>query len=222
MVAHYIRIVGVGSSSLLRSTYMIKNIIFDLGGVILTHKKTLVEDILSKIFNIPVEDAKSHYLKYKDDLRTGKIDSTIFITQLRNDLKSTKSVSELLKEWEQEYKNIAYINNLVLELIDELHKNYSVYLMTDTIDLHDRYNSQRGIYNHFKYVIKSNEEGVKKPDARAFLNMLQKIDARANECCFIDDLKENIIAARKLGMKGIIYKNVTQLKQDLERIGLNI
>lgn len=201
---------------------MIKTIIFDLGGVILTHKKTLIEDILSDIFPSIKNEAFLFYTEKKRLIRTGKITSGEFLTSLIKELGSSMDLSTLKKVWIDEYKKVAHIDNTMLQLIDRLRKKYQIYLVTDTMDIHDEYNSKRGIYSHFTRVFKSYEEGLIKPDIHAFENVLQKIRAKANECVFIDDLEENIRAAQSLGMKGTVYKNLAQLKTDLGNLGVEI
>lgn len=201
---------------------MIKNIIFDLGGVILTHSSTLMEEIIAKMFSIPLNQSKHLYLKYKDGLRLGKISSKKFINNIKKETGSKSPAHKLMNIWETEYRKVADINNNVLNLIDDLNKKYNTYLLTDTIDVHDKYNLTRGIYLHFKRTFKSFEEKVKKPDKKSYLNVLHKIDSKTGECVFIDNLEENVKVAQQIGIKGIVYKNVLQLKKDLHKFGVKI
>src|SRR3989338_2766785 len=199
---------------------MIKNIIFDLGGVILTHKKTLIKDILTSIFPAIKDKAFSFYITKKKLLRTGKITSDEFLMSLIKELGSGMDLETLKKIWIRKYKGVAHIDNKILSLVDTVRKKYKVYLFTDTMEIHDEYNSKRGIYSHFTRVYKSYEEGLIKPDIKAFKNVLQKIRARTHECVFIDDLEENVKAAQSIGMKGIIYRNLGQLETYLDKIGV--
>lgn len=201
---------------------MIKNIIFDFGGVILTHKNTLIEEILTKMFPSSSSKAIELYLKHKSSLQTGKESSNQFITHLKEELRDDKTIEELLNIWETEYKKAALINKSIMNFIKKLNTTYNVYLFTDTIDIHDKYNSRRRIYNNFKKVFKSFKEGVKKPDKRAYVNLLNKIKANPDECIFIDDLKENVETAEIIGMRGIVYKNTIQLEHELRKVGLKI
>lgn len=41
---------------------------------------------------------------------------------------------------------------------------------------------------------------------------------KAEECVFIDDLPKNVEAARKEGMKGLIFESLDQAKRELEEI----
>lgn len=144
-----------------------------------------------------------------------------FLASLIKELGSSMDLPTLKKVWIDEYKRVAHIDNKMLKLVDTLNKKYKVYLFTDTIDIHDEYNSKRSIYSHFKRVFKSYEEGLIKPDIQAFENVLQKIKAKTNECVFIDDLVENVKAAQSLGMKGILYTDIKQLRNSLFTVGVS-
>ena len=54
-----------------------------------------------------------------------------------------------------------------------------------------------------------------KPDAGIYGKLFEKYGLIPEECLFIDDHKENIDVAKKLGMKGIVYKDHDQLMADL-------
>lgn len=197
---------------------MIKNIIFDFGGVILKHKATLMEDKISEVFSIPSKQALEIWKKYKTHLMTGKVSSKQFLTQLKNELNSDKSLPEILKEWRDIYAREAKdINWELLNFIKTLKKTYRVYLFTDTIDIHDEYNATRGIYDKFTQVFKSHKEGLTKLSDDAFINVLKKIDASPEECIFIDDVEVNVNRAKALGISSILYTGIKDLKQQLSR-----
>lgn len=56
----------------------------------------------------------------------------------------------------------------------------------------------------------------------AFKNVLNKINAGAGECVFIDDVEMNVNKAENLGMKGIVYKNKEKLEQELSNLGIKV
>lgn len=200
---------------------MIKNIIFDFGGVILKHKATLMEDKISEIFSIPIEQADEIWKRERPSLLVGERSSEDFLAKLKHDLQSDKTTPELLGLWKSIYKKEAQdVDWELLNFIQKLRENYRVYLFTDTIDAHDEYNSTRGIYDKFTRVFKSNEEGLAKLNDDAFLNVLNKIGAKPEECIFIDDTPLNVTKANNLGIHGILYKNRKELKQDLLGFGI--
>lgn len=200
---------------------MIRNIFFDFGGVILKHRSTAMEEMIAQIFLISVQQAKDIWQKQKPLIMTGKKSSRQFLKELKNQLHSGLSNEKILKLWKDLY--IEYAKGVDWELLNFIEKfknNYKVFLFTDTIDTNDEYNSKRGIYSKFTRVFKSHEEGLTKLTDDAFLNVLNKIQADAKECVFIDDLDINITRAESLGIKGIIYTNLDVLKEDLKKNGI--
>ncbi len=200
---------------------MFNNIFFDLGGVILKHKPGLLGYILSKMFSISEQEGNSLWLENRSKLLKGDLSSEQFLKKLKNKFKSDLGVDELAEKWKNLYIENAEIDQDMLKFIAELKEKYRVYLLTDTIDIHDDYNKHRNIYIKFTKVFASHKEKLAKADGQEFFShVLRKIDAKAEECIFVDDLEENIKTAESLGIKGILFKNLAQLKTDLYSLAI--
>ncbi len=202
---------------------MIKNIIFDLGGVILKDRNAIMPEFLSTMFSLPKDKSQEIWNRDKKRLQLGELSSSEFLTRIKKELKNNLTSEELVKEWKDLYKREAKeIDPEVLDLIEKLKRNYKVYLMTNTIDVHDNFNSKRGIYEKFNKVFKSFEEGWVKPEKNAYLSVLERIKANPRDCLFIDDLEENVQRAIEVGMEGIVYQNIKQLKRELQTSGVSL
>ncbi len=77
-------------------------------------------------------------------------------------------------------------------------------------------------FDRFDAVFFSNEEGVKKPDARAFELALERMDLPAEEVLFVDDHPDNIAAARSLGLQTHHFSEAAPLAEDLSRRGIEL
>lgn len=187
------------------------------------HKPTLMEKKISAIFSIPEKQAFNIWIKWKPELLTGQVSSEEFLEKLKMELKSKKTLPQILKEWKEIYiREAEDVDWQLLEFIEKIKSRYPVYLFTDTIDTHDEYNCTRGIYEKFTRIFKSNEEGLTKLNDDAFLNVLNKIQAEPEDCLFVDDLEENISRAEALGIKGIIYKNREELMLELSKLEISL
>lgn len=72
-----------------------------------------------------------------------------------------------------------------------------------------------------KYVdgkILSYEERLIKPDPEIFKRLLERYGLCADECIFIDDIGQNVIAAKELGIHGIVFQNKSQAEHEIEMI----
>lgn len=56
-----------------------------------------------------------------------------------------------------------------------------------------------------------------KPEKEIYLTLLSKYNLKAEECLFIDDLPCNIEGANAVGIKGIVHKNLDDTYKELER-----
>ena len=201
---------------------MVKHIIFDLGGVIIKHKTTIIKDILSKMPLTSAEDAFNIWLKQQSRLLKGEIGSKEFLNELKSSGLTDASLDELERQWSNHYKDeAATVDWELLEFIKTLKTKFNIVLMTDTIDVHDEHNRERNIYQAFHRVFKSHQEKLAKSEgAEAFLNVLQKLEANPSECIFVDDHMPNIEVANSLGINGILYKNLNNLKNQLKTFGI--
>lgn len=74
------------------------------------------------------------------------------------------------------------------------------------------------IIDVFDTVIISAEVGTMKPDTKIFEIALEQAKVRANEAVFVDDVKVNIEACEKVGMKGILFKDPQETIDQLNRL----
>ncbi len=75
----------------------------------------------------------------------------------------------------------------------------------------------------FDEVIESSIEGVRKPDPEIYRIALERMDVKADECVFLDDLGINLKPARAIGMKTIKVLDSKQALAELEQLtGLNL
>ncbi len=201
---------------------MIKNIIFDLGGVIIKHPANQNEKFISEAFGISIKKASEIWQKHATPLLIGEENSRDFLEKVSKELGLNSDIEALYERWKEYYEGISKdVNKEILSLIKKLRKKYKVYLLTDTIDIHDERNKTRGIFDSFDETFKSFEEGIRKPNAGAYTNVLDKIGVKPEESVMVDDSEENVLSARKLGMRGIVYRNKDLLEKELQDLGVN-
>jgi putative hydrolase of the HAD superfamily len=75
--------------------------------------------------------------------------------------------------------------------------------------------------NRFDVLVWSFQLHMAKPDAAIYFHTLKQLGTRPEETLFIDDRQVNIDAANVLGMKGVLFTDVNQLRADLIANGLS-
>ncbi len=73
----------------------------------------------------------------------------------------------------------------------------------------------------FDVLVWSYQLRMAKPDAAIFRHVLTELGTRPEETLFIDDKQVNVEAANALGMKGLVFTTVEQLRADLIEQGLD-
>lgn len=76
-------------------------------------------------------------------------------------------------------------------------------------------------FSRFDVLVWSYQLHIAKPDPAIYHYVLNKLGTRPEETLFIDDNAINIDAAHALGMKGLVFTSVEQLRVDLVAHGLD-
>lgn len=202
---------------------MIKNILFDLGNVLLDQKTIDVSVYLSNLFNIPFNDSNIFYKKYEIDVEKGNISFEKLISLYKNKFNNKKPSNLLIDEYQKLYiKDIYGINYYLINFIKKASKKYSIYIMTNILSPHYNHWKEFNRDKYFKRIFRSYVDHFYKPEKKAYIFVLNELNSKPGECVLIDDLKANVQGAVSAGLEGIVYKNNDQLFIDLEKIGVKI
>lgn len=198
------------TKNLVKFAIMIKNIIFDLGGVVIDLDR---RDAINALDRLGIKDASSLLGVYSQKgpfllLETGEIsDSEIYDMLLPYCDKETRC-TDIRDAFEEFLKGIPVER---LQYIRELRKKgYKVFVLSNTNPLMynhwiDNAFRQEGktINDYFDGIVVSYQERLCKPDHRIFLNLLERYNLQPKETLMLDDSEANCKAAESLGMKAI-------------------
>jgi HAD superfamily hydrolase (TIGR01509 family) len=94
----------------------------------------------------------------------------------------------------------------------------TIALLSDTSEMFAEARRNWVFSEYFDHIFLSFEIGFKKPDVRAFQTVTDYYNVRPDEVFFIDDNPENVIAAQKLGIQSVQFKNAETLIVALQNI----
>jgi FMN phosphatase YigB (HAD superfamily) len=181
---------------------MIKNIVFDLGNVLISFRpsdylerkkypREIRETILEDIFRGP-----EWHLLDSGDIVTGeaidmiakrsslKREEIAFIFNKRTDIMFPLELNtRLLPELKKQGYRLFYLSNFPIDIFDEVKNDYY-------------------FFRHFEGGIISSEVKCSKPDIKIFRIFLERYNLSAKECLYIDDIEINVEAAVSVGMNG--------------------
>ncbi len=186
----------------------IKNIIFDLGGVIINIDYTLT---LNEFKALGLKNVEKLYTQFSqmdwfDKYDRGGISSETFIKEFSKVLDPGTSNDQIIHAW----------NSMLLgfpqeraELLLDLKKRYRTFLLSNTNDLHFKYyfKQLRKLYGYkemklfFEKDYYSHLIGMRKPDREIFEFVIRENGLNPLETLFIDDTLQHVEGARMAGMR---------------------
>jgi putative hydrolase of the HAD superfamily len=107
------------------------------------------------------------------------------------------------------------INQGVLDLISRLHGNYKLAVLSNSPPGLSQWLADWNVLNFFEVVFCSGDEGIAKPDPEAFELTLERLGVKPKEAVFIDDTREHVLTAQKLGLQGILFTTAEELEEKL-------
>ena len=186
---------------------MYKNIIFDLGGVMVDFDpKTYLVD---RFCNAEVEEQVSQLTFESEEWKL--LDAGL-ITRSEANLRMLARAKEYGRAFEvqgvlDDWMHILRPRRRMQELVRRLKNHgYSVYYLSNIPEDVLALLKERGVLDRFDGGVASCEVHINKPDARIYQALLDKYSLKADECVFIDDNLANVQAAFALGFAGIQMK----------------
>lgn len=197
----------------------IKNIIFDLGGVILDidYQKTI-----TAFEGLGFYDFNTHYTQAKqagifDDFEEGRISAQAFITHLKPMLPKDVCDSQIQSAWNALLLDWSHEK---IEFIKSLKNKYKLFLFSNTNAIHkacfeQTLRDQIGLHSldelfHKSYY--SHEFGMRKPHPESFQRILDENGLLAQETLFIDDSIQHVEGANNAGLQTIHLVNQSILE----------
>ena len=115
-----------------------------------------------------------------------------------------------------------YMGNPNEELIAyfrALRPRYRTAILTNSfLGARDQEEQRYGFTSMVELAIYSHEEGVRKPDPRIYAIAAERLGVHPGEIIFLDDLSENIDAARAFGMHAVLFTSTPQAIADIEAL----
>ena len=186
----------------------IKNIIFDLGGVLLNIDPKITIEAFGKLGMRQIIGDKG--LSYDHDIfylmEQGKITPDEFRDGVRQLLPKQVTSQEIDSAWTAMLLDFPASR---VELVRTLRKDYKIYLFSNTNAIHvERYQSdfrklhEFEVSSLFEKDFYSNEIGFRKPSPESFQEIIRLSGINPEESLFIDDALTNVEAAVASGLKG--------------------
>lgn len=201
----------------------IRNIIFDFGGVLFNIDYRNTEQGFSKLISKDFSFKKASGLKRSlRQYETGKINTETFIWNIQKLCGQDVQGRDVMKAW----------NSMLLDMpkerfeyVKKLREKYKVFLLSNINEMHanwvDRYLKKNyGLVNwqeeYFDKVYYSHEIHLRKPTKSIYRFVMKDANIKGSESLFIDDLDENVLAARSVGLIAVQHNPKDEIIKKLD------
>ncbi len=121
-----------------------------------------------------------------------------------------------------DFYNVVYfprenrINEELVEFLQDNNKKYGFGLLSAVhIDL-DGWTKERKLKQYFQFIKTTEQLQVSKSEPDVYEMVANSFELKPEQVLFIDDLAENIAAAKKAGLQTILYKPTQSFRKQLE------
>ena len=196
---------------------MIEVIVFDLGGVIVNVN---FNSALGMLFDnsgklnaaLPNYSSISNLMQ---EFETGKLSALNFYERVVGHLGLDLSFDDFITSSKEA---IEPGDDGIESIVRSLGEEYQLALLSNTNPIHfEHIKKKYAVIGLFEHIILSFEIGVMKPAVLAYEKLIAATSKSPQKHLFIDDRIENINAAKEVGIDGIHYNSVDNLRRELKK-----
>ena len=205
----------------------IKNIIFDLGGVIINLDINKTIQAFNKLSNIPFETIYTQLQQTPifDKFDKGEISESDFFDELQIALALPISKEKLIFAWNAMLLDFPKHR---LDLLQKLKPNYRLFLLSNTNETHItefeaalfKQHGYKNLETFFETVYYSCRMGKRKPIADIFDYVISNHNLNPQETLFIDDTAQHVEGALKTGMQAKLLAKNKEVEDLIKELGL--
>ena len=198
---------------------MINTIFFDIGGVLLNIFPDRTIKYLSKISGLTEDEITDSFPEEAhNQYERGEISGTDFYKAVVNKLPTSSQITET--EFWKAWSMLVGDETEVVTIMNRLSENYAIWLLSNTNPYHIFEEERFKLFDKIVGGIYSFEAGSRKPESAIYQKALETAGVKAEESLFIDDLIENVDAARSLNFNAIHFKSSGDLIQQFSTFGV--
>lgn len=198
----------------------IKNIILDLGGVIIDIDYNETIKAFSQIGALQFDEIFSQQKQTGlfDEFETGKMSNAEFRSALKDHLNVSISDEQFDYAWNA---MLGKLPEKRIKIIESLKNNYNVFLFSNTNDIHlkkvykicYRDTGRYDFVGLFEREYFSHIFGMRKPNPEAFLSIIGQNNLNPEETIFVDDSEQHIDGAKCAGLHAIHFKKGMDIEE---------
>jgi putative hydrolase of the HAD superfamily len=197
-------------------------LLWDIGGVILSNGWDREDrSAAAQRFGLDPADLEARHAPLAADLETGRIDWAAYLAAAVFDVPRTFSPEEFRRfVWDRSGLHARALG--AARALRAGGRYTMVALNNESRELNAHRIEAFDLRSVFHVFLSSCYTGLRKPDPAAFRYALAVTQRPPSDCLFLDDRKENVDAARGLGLATIWVREPDRLPEDLLTAGVSL
>lgn len=195
------------------------NFVFDFGNVLIEwNKDTILKSVAPSSKTAIALDGAIFGSGIWESIDAGyiTIDKAQQMVEERLDGYHRKEVNEILWHW---YRHVEVYQEVVDKIIELKRNGHQIYILSNTsqlfhVILDERYPNLRENLDGF---ILSCDVKQMKPGKDIYMSLIREYELNVAKTYFFDDLYDNVLSARRLGMWAFQVKNIPDLLKELNK-----
>ena len=196
---------------------MVRNIVFDLGNVLISFIPS--EYLKKKNYPANIRNTIIHDIFQSEEWK--KLDN--------GDITVGEAIESIAPRSALKREEIALVFNLRVDIMFPLDDNVRLlpalkkqgfriyYLSNFHMDIFEIVSHDYYFFKYFDGGIVSADVKLSKPDVRIYRLIMEKYSLKPEVSLYIDDIEENVVAAEKVGMNGLLTYGSPKFVADLEK-----
>jgi putative hydrolase of the HAD superfamily len=201
---------------------MIRGIIFDFGNVICSFDIHPFLEGLSRFTSKSITELRS-LVNQSMDVATQYESGMVSSDEFYRTIAAKCDLSMPKPEFIRAYCNIFTPVPTTLDLIRKLKPRYKLALLSNTSEWHfERGIKPVDIFPLFDAVTLSFEVKALKPSRKIYDDVLHKLNLPPGECAYVDDIREYVDAAERIGIHSVHYTGHEDLLRSLRELKIRV
>ena len=196
----------------------IRGVIFDYGMVLSNAQEPAAHQRLMEITGLKRAVFEEHYWRYRHAYDEGHLNGMTYWERILSDTGVTLAAEQIEELIEQDVLMWATLNEEMLTWAAALQdRGMRTAILSNMGEEMMRYMQQEFAWlQHFTHQTYSCQLKRAKPDPMIYRYTCEKMGVAPEETLFIDDRPVNVEAAQRVGLQAVQFRNVPQLRHELE------
>lgn len=197
---------------------MIKAIIFDFGGVLVRDSRPGSRGKLAQRLNISRERLLDHV--FGNDLAFPATTGRVSENDLWQHIFATMQIApQQQAEFIRDFWGEDEIDPKMVDLMKRKRSKYKIGILSNAWSgAREAFVSKYGLDTLTDNMVISAEEGLAKPDPRIYRLAVNRLNIHPDEAIFLDDVMENVVGAREVGLRAFQHVDSQTSVQKIESL----